>query len=175
MRNGLVASTVLMMVAFVVSPLLAQDASESQAAAAQAIPDLSGVWEEPLYRPFGGQPRSDVCGEAACAKLLGAPPVRDITVEEPQMLPWAEEKYKAARQGIEDPTAGLPQVADPWFTACQPANPARMMLSTVIGFELRQFPDVVLIFFGGPAGEADHAVRRIYVDGRGHPPDGKPT
>ncbi|MBF8305269.1 MAG: hypothetical protein HW398_457, partial [Acidobacteria bacterium] len=119
--------------------------------------------------------RFDVCGEPACARLLGAPPVRDITVEEPQMLPWAEEKYKAAREGIQDPTASAPQVTDPWFSACMPANPARMMLSQVIGFELRQFPDVALLLFGGPAGEADHAVRRIYVDGRGHPPDLRPT
>jgi len=31
-------------------------------------------------------------------------------------------------------------------------------------FELVQFPDVVLMLF-----DHDHAVRRIYVDGRGHP------
>jgi hypothetical protein len=31
-------------------------------------------------------------------------------------------------------------------------------------YELRQFPDVVLILF-----DEDHLVRRIYMDGRGHP------
>jgi len=175
MRHGLIACAVLMIGMFAGSPLLAQTASSPAAGSAQTIPDLSGIWEEPLYQPDGGRPRFDVCGEPACARLLGAPPVRAITVEEPQMLPWAEEKYKAVRQGIEDPTASAPQVTDPWFSACMPANPARMMLSQVIGFELRQFPDVVLLLFGGPAGEADHAVRRIYVDGRGHPPDLRPT
>ena len=174
MRNSL-APTVLMLGMFAVSPLQAQNASGSPSGAANTIPDLSGIWEEPLYQPDGGRPRFDICGEAACARLLGAPPVRDITVEEPQMLPWAEEKYKAEREGIEDPTANAPQAMDPWFNACLPDHPAKMMLRPVIGFELRQFPDVVLILFGGPAGEADHAVRRIYVDGRGHPPNGKPT
>ena len=32
------------------------------------------------------------------------------------------------------------------------------------GFELRQFPDMVLILYN-----QDHGVRRVYVDGRGHP------
>ena len=173
MRNGLIGSTLLMQGMFALSPLLAQTGSGPPAA--KTIPDLSGIWEEPLYQPFGGTPRQDICGEGSCAALLGAPQVRDVTVIEPQMLPWAEQKYNALREGIKDPTAGPPQAANPWFSACLPDNPARMMLRPVIGFELRQFPDVVLILFGGPAGEADHAVRRIYVDGRGHPPDLKPT
>jgi hypothetical protein len=50
------------------------------------------------------------------------------------------------------------------------------MLATYVAVELRQFPDVVLLLFGGGnAGEGDHAVRRIYVDGRGHPANLKPS
>ena len=49
------------------------------------------------------------------------------------------------------------------------------MLLPFISVELRQFPDVVLVLFGGTAGETDHAVRRVYVDGRGHPPNFQPT
>jgi len=173
MRRSLILPTLLMAGMFPVSPLPAQTAPRQ--AGAKAIPDLSGVWEEPLYHPDGGQVRSDVCGEPACARLLGAPRVTDITVVAPQLLPAAEQKYNALKEGIEDPNAAPPATANPWFSACLPDNPARMMLRQVVGFELRQFPDVVLILFGGPAGEADHAVRRIYVDGRGHPSNLKPT
>ena len=49
------------------------------------------------------------------------------------------------------------------------------MLSPFIAVELRQFPDVALLFFSAVAGGGDHAVRRIYVDGRGHPTSLQPT
>ena len=54
-------------------------------------------------------------------------------------------------------------------------GPSALMLAFFNFVELRQFPDVVFLLFGGVAGEPDHAVRRIYVDGRGHPPDWRPT
>jgi len=38
------------------------------------------------------------------------------------------------------------------------------MLDEFRAFELRQFPDEVLLLF-----DRDHLVRRIYMDGRGHP------
>jgi len=38
------------------------------------------------------------------------------------------------------------------------------MLDEFRSFELRQFPDEVLLLF-----DQDHLVRRIYLDGRGHP------
>ena len=54
-------------------------------------------------------------------------------------------------------------------------GPAMLMAVPFIAIELRQFPDLVLLFFTGTAGEGDHSVRRIYVDGRSHPANWKPT
>ena len=165
MRNGLIASTLLLLGMFSVSPLLAQNASGPQAGAAKTIPDLSGVWDTPY-----GLSRHDICGEPNCRALGAIPnPPPNIPMEEPQMTPWAEAKYKVARAGVRDPNANGREEADPWFAACMPMGPTRMMLTPFVAVELRQFPDVVLLFFTGTAGEGDHAVRRVYLDGRGHP------
>jgi hypothetical protein len=45
-----------------------------------------------------------------------------------------------------------------------PQGPTDLMLDEFRIFELRQFPDMVLLLF-----DQDHLVRRIYMDGRGHP------
>jgi len=165
MGNRLIVLTVLMLVMLTFSPLLAQTPSRPPAGN-KAVPDLSGIWEATY-----AQTRRDICGEAACTALLGAPPPpRGITLEEPQMLPWAEEKYKAAREGLQNPNANGREEADPWFSACVPNSPTETMFDPFAALELRQFPDVVLLL-----ARDDHAVRRIYVDGRGHPPDLRPT
>jgi hypothetical protein len=97
-----------------------------------------------------------------------------VTVEEPQMLPWAEDRFRASRregsQGLDAPRR---EDADPWFSACQPLSPTAITLSPFAAIELRQFPDVVILFFA--AQDGSHAVRRVYVDGRGHPSSVKPT
>ena len=164
----------LAMLCFALS-LLAQGRAQSGLPGAKSIPDLSGIWEAPLELPSGDRPQVDICGEPSCAKLLGKPPMRDITLVEPQMLPWAEEKYMTAREGIQDPNSFGREEANPYFSACTPLAPPALMLATFNFFEIRQFPDVVLLLVGGLAGEADHTVRRIYLDGRGHPPDLRPT
>ena len=83
--------------------------------------------------------------------------------EEPEMQPWAEEKYKAARVG-RGPNEFGRQDLDPTFSSCMPQGPTDLMLDEFRIFELRQFPDEVLLLF-----DQDHLVRRIYMDGRGHP------
>jgi hypothetical protein len=75
--------------------------------------------------------------------------------EEPQMQPWAAEKYKAVKEGRD---------RNPTFTGCMPEGPTDLMMDEARFFELRQFPDEVLLLF-----DEDHLVRRIYLDGRGHP------
>ena len=166
MRNSLIALGLLMAGIFPVSPLLAQTAARPRAGAARTIPDLSSVWEVPYV-----QTRKDICGEGACTALLGAPPPpRGITLEEPQMLPWAEEKYKVSRECLQNPNANGREEADPWFSACTPNSPVETMFNPFVAVELRQFPHVVLLLL-----RDDHAVRRIYVDGRGHPAGWKPT
>jgi len=179
MPNGRMASTLLLLTTFF---FLATGCSSrvetADQEAAKAVPDLSGIWEAPhvLNSVYARSGLSDLCGEGACEELLKRKPEELIvTVEEPQMLPWAEEIYKTTREvGGKDPNAPR-EDADPWFSACMPFSPTALTLSPFIAVELRQFPDVVLLFFGGTAGEGDHAVRRVYVDGRGHPPGVKPT
>jgi len=156
-----------------VSPLLAQTAPGPAAEAGQTIPDLSGIWEAPneLNLVYASGGRSDICGEGACQAVLEIRPVQlIITVEEPQMLPWAEERYEASRQ---EGSQRSREDADPWFSACMPFSPTAITLSPFATIELRQFSDVVLLFFR--AADESQAVRRVYVDGRGHPSTLKPT
>ena len=171
LRNYLIISTLLIAGLFPASPLLAQTAPKPQPGTAQTIPDLSGIWEMPIEQLHPGK---DVCGEGACNALQKIPSSRDlvIMVEEPQMLPSTEERYKSYfPEGSQRPR----EDADPWLSACTPSSPSWLMFSPVVAVELRQFPDVVFLLLGSSAGEADHTVRRVYMDGRGHPPNLKPT
>lgn len=176
MRTGLVASALLAQVMLALFTTACSNRVEtSDEEAAKTIPDLSGIWMGPINLTPDGRERSDLCGEPTCDELLSKIPLpQDTTVEEPQMLPWAEEKYKAAREGVPE---GIPfprEDADPWFSACRPLSPSSLMLSPFNDIELRQFPDVVLLFSVDAAG-GDHEVRRIYVDGRGHPSNLQPS
>ena len=150
--------------------------SPAGAGSDKTTPNLSGICEAPYDLPPGGQERFDLCGEPGCGDFAGTPPLaHDVTVEEPQMLPWTEEKYTAAREGVPEAVPFARQQANPYFSACTTLGPSALLLAFFNFVELRQFPDVVFLFVGGVAGESDHAVRRIYVDGRGHPSDLKPT
>lgn len=126
------------------SPLLfAQTAPPS--GAARAIPDLSGIWDVNIRR---------------------------FSLETP-LQPWAMEKYKANRVGRPDATQFAlhateqfgQDAVDP-LTYCFPLGVPRVMI--VGPFEIMQQPKQVVLLF-----EYNHAVRRIYTDGRGHP-DGWP-
>src|ERR1700737_4721239 len=59
--------------------------------------------------------------------------------EEPEMQPWADEKYKAARVGRNPNDFGR-QDLDPTFSGCMPQGPTDLMLDGARIFELRQFP-----------------------------------
>jgi hypothetical protein len=178
MRNCLIASTVLLLVMFAFFATACSDRVETaDEEAAKTIPDLSGIWEGPINLTPDGRERFDLCGEPTCDELLSKIPLPqgDTTVEEPQMLPWAEEKYKAAREGVPERIPFGREDVNPWFSACMPMGPSWLILSPFIAVELRQFPDMVLLFFSGSAGEGDHTVRRVYLDGRGHPANLQPT
>ncbi len=159
MRNAFI-SLILVLVAFTCSPvLLAQTAK--QPGAAKSTPDLSGTWEG--HRAVPVTTETALCGIlAVCSGLLGVTRT-PAKLEEPEMQPWAEEKYKAAREG-RDQNEFARQTWDPTFSGCMPPGPTDLMLDQARIFELRQFPDVVLLLF-----DEDHLVRRIYLDGRGHP------
>ena len=164
MRNGFLGSTLVALALLATSPAMqAQTSAKPGPGAATAIPDLSGNWEPHRQVPVTAE--TALCGiRVVCNGLLGVAgaPMAEKP-EEPEMQPWAEEKYKAARVG-RGPNEFGRQDLDPTFSSCMPQGPTDLMLDEFRIFELRQFPDEVLLLF-----DQDHLVRRIYMDGRGHP------
>ena len=161
MRIYFIGSILVALALLAISPgIHAQTSAKLGPGAASAIPDLSGSWE--AHRPVPVTAETALCGiRTVCAGLLGvAGAPMGERLEQPQMQPWAEEKYKAVKEGRDRDTN---------FTGCTPQSPTDLMLDNRRIFELRQFPDMVLLLF-----DQDHLVRRIYMDGRGHP-DGSPS
>ena len=135
-----------------------------QSGVAQGVPNLSGIWEGP-FRPL-----KDICGEPSCRALLKLKPEPSPdTSEVPEMLPWAEERFKKVHEGVAL-TANPPEEVNPAWNGCMPEGPIPPMQGRFARIELRQFPDVVLLFLS-----TDHGVRRVFLDGRGHPASLQPT
>src|SRR5438093_5334140 len=152
MRNRLIGSIMVVVAIMAFSPgMLAQ--TPARPGAGKAIPDLTGLWEVRI-NPEGVQ---TICGEPACRAAAGLGPPRVFTrdAEEPLMLPWAQEQYKALAPPT--PDAAPRQALNPSWGGCLPEGPTESMRRRA--FELRQFPDVVLLLF-----DHDHEVRRIYMD-----------
>jgi len=137
----------------------AQTAQKPEAAkGSSSVPDFStpeGSWNV-AHGPVGGYRN----------------PGYRVTDVEPAMTPWALEKYKKIREGTlpTDP-ARLKRVGmwdrgqanlDPSEIHCLPWGPTRLFTFDH-PFEIVQTPTIVYILF-----EGDHAVRRIYMDGRTH-------
>ena len=132
----------------------AQSAQKADAGKA-GIPDLSATW---------GVAHGPVAGYSN--------PGYSLTNVEPEMTPWALEKYKKIREGTvpKDP-ARLKRVGmwdrgrenlDPSEIHCLPCGPTRLFTFDH-PLEIVQTSNVVYILF-----EGDHAVRRVYIDGRTH-------
>lgn len=85
-----------------------------------------------------------------------------FTMEDPPLQPWAREMFLRNREGIDPDETGRDD-RDP-MTFCFPLGPTRNML--LRQFKLYQLPDEILLLF-----EWDNAVRRIFLDGRAHPPN----
>jgi hypothetical protein len=118
------------------------------ALAQSAAPDLSGIWMMEAGMNAGAE-------------------ARRFSPEEPPLQPWALEKYRAAREGI-DPSQGGRNELDPSYF-CFPPGAARSMLMPS-AFEIVQRPNQVYLLF-----EFNSGTRRIYMDGRGHPEGADPT
>ncbi len=166
MRNGFIGSILVVLALLAISPgMHGQTSAKPGPGTARAIPDLSGSWEAHRQVPITAE--TALCGiRNVCNGLLGVAGAREPMGErsaEPEMQPWAEEKYKAAREGRAANEFGR-QDLDPTFSGCMPQGPTDLMLDEFRTFELRQFPNEVLLLF-----DQDHLVRRIYLDGRGHP------
>jgi len=127
----------------------------------KAPPDLTGVWDN--SRLAGRTEAGPTNGPGGGFIGPGGIPTFGFTTEEPAMLPWAAERYKAVRIGVaRGPLDKGSDQLNPTLS-CFPPGPTRLF-NIPSPWEIRQFPDQVLLLF-----EADHWVRRIYLDGRGHP------
>jgi len=126
----------------------AQAPASSAASAAAAAPkrDLTGVWM--IRNPAGMR------GYAGAT----------FTKEEPEMTPWAIAKYKEAKN-TNGGQYDLETTNDPVVTKCYPPGTPRVYFHPY-PFEFIQTPKYVLMLY-----EYDHAIRRIYTDGRPLPPD----
>lgn len=164
MRTGFLHSILLALALLTFVPgMHAQTAAEPAPEATKSVPNLSGTWEAHRQVPLTA--KTALCGIATiCSQLLGVArePAGDMS-EEPEMLPWADEKYKAVRRGREPNDFGR-QDLDPNFSGCMAEGPTDLLIDNRRIFELRQFPDMVLLLF-----DDDHWVRRVYLDGRPHP------
>ena len=154
--------------------LLAQTPARSRPArepgpgpgAAQAAPDLSGIWTG--NRSVGFAP--DAGAEAAARDMAaGIVPWFGFTLEEPPMQPWAAARYKVNREGLEPSEVGNNATNPIMYPYCLPEGMPRSY--TISSFEVLQVPgQVVYMLF-----ERNHQVRRIYMDGRKHLQGWKPT
>ena len=115
-------------------------------------PDISGIWTQ---HPTAAQK------PYAVYSFLDA---KELT---PLMTPWAQAKFKENKPGY-GPDAVLKGDNDP-TVACYPPGTPRVYLH-LFPMEIIQLPGLTLELF-----EYDHFVRRIYTDGRPHPPDLEPT
>lgn len=145
MRN---IGLILALVAFAFPDVLFAQ-TDRQPGAVKIIPNLSGTWNRDPGRTAAGIP------------FLG------FTKQEPPLQPSALGIYKANRKGITDPRLEGRDDSDP-SNSCFPPGPTRIFTAPR-PFEIRQTAQVVYIL-----SETDHWVRRIYMDGRGHP-DGYPS
>jgi len=130
--------------------------------ASKGIPDLSGVWDRP---GAGNLARISPTGPEALSSAGGGGGGYSnfIVAERPSMTTWGKERYDAVRVGLKDYDDQPPDALD-HERYCYPRGPTRMFTGGAWPFEIRQMADVVFFFF-----ERDHWVRRVFMDGRGHP------
>ncbi len=86
------------------------------------------------------------------------------TKAEPEMTPWAQEKYKLAKSSNGGQYT-LETTNDPVLTKCDPPGLPRVYFHPY-PFEFVNTPTYTLMLY-----EYDHVVRRIYTDGRPVPKD----
>lgn len=118
----------------------------------------------PMRSEDGPSPSHDLTGvwtrvEPPHAFSSGA----TFTSEPPTLTPWGAERFAQARNS----NAGgytLAETNDPVLTQCHPPGVPRVYFHPY-PFEFLHTPKYTLMLY-----EYDHTVRRIYTDGRNHPP-----
>lgn len=150
MRNYVIASILaaVAVLAFlgVVPSYTASNPNEAKDQNAASTPDLSGIWAKPR-----GAERSKADDS----------PNYGFSKDELPMQPRTLEEYKVIRKGMKPTEKGRDDL-DP-KAACVPHGLPRSY-NPPFPFEIVQTPEVVYELF-----EANHEVRRIFMDGRPHP------
>ena len=139
----------------VMSPVLwAQSGGEG----VRAWPDLTGIWTQAGNIGFSGN-----AGEEAAARDIAAGriPRFAFSREEPPMQPWALERYKANREGMEPAEVGKNERAYILYPYCLPEGMPKVM--TIGTWEVLYGKDIIYLL-----NERNHNVRRIYMDGKRH-------
>ncbi len=154
MRNRSIGS-ILAVVAVLAVPVVICAQTAPQPGAAEATPDLSGIWSRPGFFP---------------TFMEGEPP----------MQPWVKEIYDGiqnARNAVSRESVDNLDEDEEWLKiarwrepgdSCVPRGVPRAYLQRR-PFEIYQLPGRVIIIY-----EADWRPRLIYTDGRGHP-EGAPS
>ncbi len=150
LRNAVLTGMVLLipLVYSLIWPLIRPPVVLAQGAGpgGEAARELAGFWD-----------RERNTGESVDSDF------RRFGTEQPPLQPWAMEIFRANRGnvGMRRPALNAIDQLDP-VNNCFPAGVPRIMLLRV--FEIIPLADQVLMLF-----EYDHAMRRIYTDGREHP------
>ena len=134
------------------------------AAETKPLPDLSGVWFS-RYQPRDLKNPLGLGVMTAVSRLRGKGTggfgFLDHSMEQPSMTPWAEARYKIAREGVTDNFMKGNDKFDP-FSHCLPPGFPRIQ-DRGYPFEIIQAPTRLVMIYE----EGGHA-RNIYLDGRPH-------
>lgn len=160
LRHGLKVLAAIALVCLAAAGTMAQTASQGRAGTGQSAatsqvpagqPDLSGVWE-----------RMPASRQISITDLFSP--------EQPPMTPWALEKYKAARVGLENhPNEQGRDAIDPiLYPRCLMPGFPRIYLRPG-AMQIAQTPNLILMLFDNYS-----AARRIHLD-RPHPEGVPPT
>jgi hypothetical protein len=137
---------------------IAHAQSTGRSAAPGSSRDLSGIWNQ-----GGNLGLGPIGGADAAAREIAAGriPRFAFSKEEPPMQPWAAERYKANREGMEPGEIAKNERNQVLYPYCLPESMPRVM--TIGTFEVVHAADRIYILH-----ERNHNVRRIYLDGKKH-------
>ncbi len=149
------------------SPNSAKPIPGSAVRTSASRPDISGIWR-PRGQPMDfNDPKSRGLGAGLSKSWYGKTfqgggyGFLDSKMEQPIMLPWAEARYKAIRQGSYEYLQPVKDL-EPNST-CVPSN-MPWVYDRGEPFEIIQTPNKVLMLF-----EKDGHWRQIFMDGRKNP------
>ncbi len=154
------------LVALAQGPNPAKPAGAKPAAAKAPAPDLSGVWKARNTPVDFAHPEGPGVGKGGGFKGVrsgGGFGFLEAKSEQPMMLPWAEARFKAIRQGAYDYMQPLKNV-EPDLNCLPGGFPWSYDRAQLTPFELIQTPKKIVMIFSSSA-----EWRQIFMDGRKNP------